>query len=140
LQDVFLESLGNTNYMNFMTYDISVSESGAYIVVKMEGRIENQTSIRITTEAQEMGRQLGINRFLIDLTNSTNTGTPMDNYNYAYNDLKHAPGFDKTSIAAMVVAKEDHSHDFVETVLINTGVIIKLFREKNEAIDYLKKG
>jgi DNA-binding response OmpR family regulator len=40
---------------------------------------------------------------------------------------------------AMLVAEDDHSHDFVETVMSNRGYKTRLFRDLEEALKYLEE-
>jgi hypothetical protein len=39
---------------------------------------------------------------------------------------------------AVVVAQGDHSHDFIETVARNSGLNVKLFTDRVEAMAFLE--
>jgi hypothetical protein len=80
---------------------------------------------------------MNINHYLVDVTDARNIDSVKNNYDFAYSDMKAAEGINLTAKVVAVVSPEDHTHDFVETVLCNAGLPIKLFRDREKAIDYL---
>lgn len=120
-----------------MAYTISPSEDQKYIVLKHWGELNGELALERVIEAHVLGAKLGIARYLIDLTEARNVDTVTDSYWYAYKDLKTLPEINKNACVAMLVNPEDHSHDFVETVLRNAGHNVILFRERELAIKHL---
>jgi hypothetical protein len=51
--------------------------------------------------------------------------------------MHETPGIDTEARVAVVIAKGDHSHDFIETVARNSGLNVKLFTEWDRAISFL---
>ena len=123
-----------------MTYTIRPSEDGNYIEMKVVGEITRESSLGPNLEAHALGMKLGIHRYLVDATEARNVETAVANYQFAYQDMAQTPGLDPDAIAAFVVSPEDHSHDFIETVLRNSGQSATLFRDREQAIRFLLEG
>jgi hypothetical protein len=121
-----------------MEYSITPSEDGSYIVIKVEGNITRKEAMQQNREAHALGKQLGINRYLVDVTEARNVEPPIENYEFAYNDMHRDEKLDITARIAALVDPDDHSHDFVETVSRNAGFDMRLFRDRDEALRYLQ--
>ena len=120
-----------------MSYTISPSEDGKYIVLKYFGDVSRKLSIERVIEAHALGEKLGINSYLVDLTEARNIDSIPDLYEYAYKNTKSVSGLNLNARVAMLVDPDDHSHDFVETVLRNAGHNVVLFRDRESAIKHL---
>jgi hypothetical protein len=120
-----------------MVYAISPSKDQKYIVLKHWGELNGKLAMERVVEAHVLGAKLGIARYLVDLTEAKNVDTVTKSYRYAYQDTKTLPEIDKNVRVAMLVSHDDHSHDFVETVLRNAGHNVMLFRERELAIKHL---
>lgn len=122
---------------NNMSYTIEPSSDHKYIVIKTVGDITGTITMEQDIEANKLGAKLGINRYLVDFTEARNVDSIIANYKYAYEDLKQTKGIDLNARVAVLASPNDHSHDFVETVLRNAGLDLKLFRDKEQAIKFL---
>ena len=120
-----------------MSYTLSPSEDQQYIILKHQGTINGQLAMQRVREAHILGDRLGITRYLVDLTEVQNEDTITDSYRYAYEDMQTPLEVNPKARVAMLVGVEDHSHDFVETVLRNAGHNVTLFRERELAIQHL---
>lgn len=120
-----------------MSSQISLSDDSTYIILEVTGEIDRQSAMQYNLEAHKLGKERGIRKYLVDLTNARNTETVLNNYEFAYKDMKHTEGIDTRAIVASVVAPDDHSHDFIETAFKNSGFNVTLFRDKQKAIEYL---
>ncbi len=116
-----------------MTYDISINPDKGYISIIVIGNIDNAKAMSINIEAHELGRKHNIRKYLMDLRDARNIEDVMQNYNFAYKDMKADDRIDRSAVVALVVSPEDHSHDFIETVALNTGLNVRLFRDLMEA-------
>ncbi len=121
-----------------MSYHIYISDDSSYIVLEESGVVTRQRQLERTLEAHQLGKKMSIRKYLVDVTQAKNAEPPIENYKFAYEDVREENGIDKTAIVAILVAPQDHSHDFVETVSKNSGLNVTLFRDKNTAIDFLK--
>jgi hypothetical protein len=120
-----------------MSYQISVSEDGKYIVTKYEGEINSELILQRTIEAHALGDKLGITRHLMDVTEATNREPVANTYNFAYKDVRSTPGINIKVKVAVLVRPGDHSHDFAELVTNNAGQNIKIFTDREAAVEHL---
>jgi hypothetical protein len=123
-----------------MSYTITPSTGGTYIVLKIEGDITSQLAMKQNIESHALGNELGISRYLVDVIGSRNINSVTENYKFAHNDMRTTPGINKMARVAILVSPEDHSHDFIETVARNAGLDTTIFRERDLAIQHLMKG
>jgi hypothetical protein len=109
---------------------IAPSHDRTYIILRVAGDYTRQRALAHTIEAHRLGRALGINRYLVDMTESRNAESVLANYEFARQEIWDAPEIDKTALVAIVVSPDDHSHDFVETVARNAGLLVRIFRDR----------
>jgi hypothetical protein len=121
------------------SYAIFPSEDRKYIVLKHQGDINSQIAMERVQEAHALGAELGITRYLVDLTEARNVNSISKTYQYAYKDAKTSPEVNQNMRVSMLVNPDDHSHDFVETALRNAGHNVTLFRDRESAIEHLLK-
>ncbi len=119
-----------------MAYSITPSDDGKYIIMKVTGDFNRKLAIQYDLESHALGKSLGISRYLVDLTEARNTNTTVEDYEFAYRDMK-TPEIDRMAVVAILVSPGDHSHDFTETVTRNAGLNTKLFTDRDLAIRYL---
>ena len=119
-------------------YSIYPSEDKKFIIVKVVGEINGKMAMQQNLEAHALGTELGINRYLVDVTEARNTDTILDNYQFAHDDMKITPGIDLSARVVTLVSPGDHSHDFMETVARNSGLNVKIFTDRDLAENYLR--
>jgi hypothetical protein len=120
-----------------MKYKIYVSDDENYIILKVVGEINRQIAMKINLEAHSMGRELGINKYLVDVTKAKNTDSTMDSYDFVNKDMSTSEGIDFSARVATLVSPGDSSHDFIETVAINSGLNVRIFTDLNQALSYM---
>jgi hypothetical protein len=121
-----------------MPHRIYVSEDSTYIVMEVEGEITASAQLQRVIESHKLGRELGIKKFLVDVVRARNTQRDLENYRFAHHEIPESPEINKAATIAMVVAPDDHSHDFVEVVSRNSGQNVTLFRDMDDAVRFLK--
>jgi len=121
------------------SYTIYPSEDGKYIVLEQRGELNGELATSRVQEAHRLGAELGITRYLVDLTEARNVNSVSKTYQYAYKDSKTSAGTNRNLRVSMLVKPEDHTHDFVETALRNAGHNVTLFRDRELAIEHLLK-
>ena len=119
-----------------MAYSIKASDDKKYIIVKVIGNISRQLAMQYNLEAHALGKELGIDRFLLDFTECRNTDTVLRNYKYVYDDMKN-PGINQLARTAMLVSPNDHSHDFIEALFKDAGTDVTIFHERELALWHL---
>ena len=122
-----------------MNYTITPSGDGKYITLTVTGEIHRKAAMQQNLQAHALGRKLGINRYLVDVTGARNTDSVKDSYDFAYTDMSVTEGIDKTARVATLVDPDDHSHDFIETVSRNSGLNVTFFTDLAQAVDHLLK-
>jgi hypothetical protein len=120
-----------------MKYEISIAGNKHYILIHVKGEMDADSALQYTHEAHDLGRAEGIDKFLVDLTQARNKLRILQNYEFAYDQVAPDPRINHQAKVAMLVSPRDHSHDFIETVTINAGLKVKLFRDRQMAMEYL---
>lgn len=118
-------------------YTVQASENNDYIVLTIVGDFKAKAMMKYIVEAHAKGATMNIDHFLVDVTGARNVDSVKNNYDFAYSDIRKAQGVNIAAKVVAVVSPEDHTHDFIETVLSNSGLPIKLFRDRKKAIDCL---
>jgi len=119
-------------------HSIKPSKDRTHIVLTVVGEVAGQHMMKYIIEAHALGNEMGINRYLVDATGARNIDSIIGNYDFAYSDMKKTEGIDTLARVAALVSPGDKSHDFVETVLSNAGLSLKIFTDIDMALDYLK--
>jgi len=117
-----------------MNRTIEPSSDGSFVVIKVRGEITSRDALQLNLEAHALGRRLGTDRYLVDVTEARNIDPVMEIYGFAYTDMVNANGIDRSAFIAVVASPDDHSHDFAETVCRNAGFYVTIFRDRHEAI------
>ncbi len=120
-----------------MEYNITLSQDGKYISIKTKGDITRTEAMKQNIEAHTLGRKLGIRRYLVDLTESRNVESVVDDYEFVHEDLQAEPVFDRFARVALLVSPDDRSHDFFATASLNAGMSVHLFTSFEEAVQFL---
>lgn len=121
-----------------MEYHMNLSEDGSYIYLKYKGNIDKKVAFTSTMESHKLAKKHGISCFLVDAVESRNLEKAFDNYEYAYEKFRDAELI-KGACVAILVSPDDHSHNFMETLMRNTGRNVTLFRNREKAVRYLQK-
>lgn len=119
-----------------MSCEITASEDGRYILLEVVGEINRRTAMAQNLKAHALGRELGIRRYLVDVTRARNTDTALDDYEFAHRDMQ-TDGIDVGARVAVLVSPGDRSHEFVETVARNAGMNVRNFEDRDQALRFL---
>lgn len=122
-----------------MSYTIIPSPDGKYLILKVVVDMTRTLALEIAVQALLVGQELGINRYLLDLTESRNRESIGGSYESAYTDLALVVRRYRPPLIAMLVDPQDDSHNFNETVTRNAGLDVRLFRDRDLAVQYLLK-
>ena len=122
-----------------MGYSLTPSEDRDYILLNVVDDFKAQDMMKYIVEAHALGKEMGINSYLVDVSKARNIDSITKNYYFAYSEIKLVEGIDSSAKVAALVSQGDHSHDFVETVLHNAGTPIKIFNDFVKAREYLQK-
>ena len=70
-----------------MNYTITPSSDGSHIRIKVKGDINRTSALGMNRDAHALGMKLNIHRYLVDITESRNTDSVLNNYEFAYRDM-----------------------------------------------------
>jgi hypothetical protein len=115
---------------------VAVSEDRHHVLIKITGTINRRSAVEYDQRAHALGRESNIRRYFMDLTECVNVDPAADAFEFAYHDMRADP-FDPRARVTALVAPDDHSHDFIETVCRNAGHNVTLFRDRAEALRHL---
>ncbi len=121
-----------------MEYSVSLSPDRKYIIVFVEGPMTTEIALIVGKEAVILAEENNIECYLYDLRKSRNIQSGFKNYEFGYKDVGIA-GFSKDSCIALLTDPGDHSHDLIETVMINNGFNVKIFNDEKSAVDWLNE-
>lgn len=120
-----------------MSHIISTPDDAKYIELKFLVDFTREKAIQGIIESHTLGRKIEVNRYLVDLRGVRNNASVFTTYEFSYRDLIFHPEFDKAARVVLLVDADDHSHDFSETVLRNAGMNVRLFRDRDLAVQHL---
>ncbi len=110
-----------------------------YLTLFYTGKVNREIIFDNTIKAHKFGRKNGIKKYLTDLAKAINTDNINNNIDFFEIDMKKSAFIDKEAIVAVLVAPDDHSHDFIEAVSSKNGYNVKLFRDREKAVKYLQE-
>ena len=121
-----------------MSYEIKVNDALSIIEVKHEGPVDIDEMRAAREETAKYLTDNESRRVLVDIRNATLGPTTMElfGFNASYRDL-----LPLDVEIAIVYSSETASREdilFVETVARNRGVLLRIFTDRNEALDWLK--
>ena len=120
-----------------MPYTIKVSKDNKFIETISIGAMNNAVARQQNLEAQALGFEHNIDRFLVDVTESRFEGSALDHYGFANESVMKAEQYNRYARVAILVHPEDDSHNFIETVSRNAGFDITIFRDRDAAVHHL---
>jgi hypothetical protein len=121
-----------------MKYEISMSGSRRYIKVRVDEVINAELEREFSYKTIQEAKKHNIKNFLVDVRNVSNVAGNLENYVFAYKNMRQF-GLEKDSKIAVLVNPDDKSHDFIETVFRNAGYSCVIFTDEKTAIDWLEE-
>lgn len=119
-----------------MNYSVSIEKNRKYVIVYIDGPMTTEIALIVGKEAINRAQDNGIKCFLYDLRKSRNVQNGLKNYEFGYKDIGNI-NLEKSNRIAILTEAEDHSHDFIETVMINNGYTVKIFNDEKDAVSWL---
>jgi hypothetical protein len=119
-----------------MAIEISVAESGKYLVSRVTGEINTEIARELAAQTERTAQETGIADRLLDLRGTPNTQSVVHNYDFAYKELEEI--VNRGTKAAVLVSPGDDSHDFIMIVVRNAGFNGRKFTDKTVAIAWLE--
>lgn len=120
-----------------MTYSLQVSDNQKHIVITIDGTIKNNTSLECAIEAHKLAAEKEITKFLLDLRKAKNQNSLLDKHEFINKDMNNAKEINKDARIAILVNKNDQSHNLFEALFREGGYTIKTFRDLDSTLGYL---
>ena len=120
-----------------MDYNVSVSDNGTFILVKVNKPMTIELARRAGVDATELGERHNIKKYLFDLRDAPNIEMGVPNFIFANEEMDNF-GFPKNARSALLTDPSDTSHDFMEIAQQNAGFDTRLFTNENQAVAWLK--
>lgn len=121
------------------THGLSLSEDGTYIIQRMEVPVTNEVALQRASEAAEFANHHRVFRLLSDVRGMPYTGTPFTHYEFAYMMKSVVPTAAALKVA-VVASADDASHDFLQIAARTAHYDLKVFKDYEEAVRWLKEG
>jgi len=120
-----------------MKWSFDFDETTRIVYVKTSGELNIKETEKIRKESYLIKEKYNANKFLLDHTEIKSGGLKIwDLYNLP--QKYSAEGYPRNSqLAVLVNESYKETFDFYETVSVNNGYKIKVFTNKNEAINWL---
>jgi hypothetical protein len=109
-----------------------------YILNVVKGIIDDRKMLRMNVKTHKLGRKLGIDHILLDMRKCVNRNNSIQQFDFSFWDMAHDSRINQDAVIAILVGRDDHSHDFAELMEQKAGRNVKLFHNYNEAIEYLQ--
>jgi hypothetical protein len=117
--------------------EITVSNSGKYLICRVLVPITAEVARRMALEVQQFSEQTGIESRLVDVRGVRNVSSVSKNYDFGYGDLDEQ-GVARAAKGAVLVSPGDDSHDFALLVIRNSGFNARKFTDEAVAIAWLE--
>lgn len=119
------------------TQTLSLSEDGTFIIQRMEGPVTNELALRSAQEASAFANEHGVFLLLSDVRGAAYAGTHFSHYEFAYM-MKSVVPTARALKVAVVASADDGSHDFLEIACRTAHYDLKVFKNYEEAVAWLK--
>lgn len=120
-----------------MSYSLRVSETGDYLVVRVEGALTILEARAFSAEAHAKSQEAGIDKILFDVREAPNEASPDANYLFVEHDMDRL-GLSRTTRSAILKSADDASHDEVETAMNAAGFKVRSFTDLEAAVAWLR--
>jgi hypothetical protein len=120
-----------------MSYTLSIPDGKRYVLVTASGAFSRDLAIEVAINVTRLARANNLHRALFDMRASRNIEPTTMNYYYAHADLTDLR-VNRDTRVAILVAPDDHSHDFAERAMREAGYDVALFRDEAAALTWLE--
>jgi len=118
-----------------MAYEIRIVSRDSLVQIKISGSITPELVAEICPGVSTAAREHDCKRILADLRGATRHLSTLKKYQLA--SRLGSFGFKRTINIAVIYSQSDSEDDFFETVAVNNGYRVRIFRDMKEAKDWL---
>lgn len=106
--------------------------------VRVHDSLTMELVLEILSDTSASAKVEGIKGLLFDTREVVSLLGPMASYEIAYTRLEQL-GFPRNCLWAILTARDDETHNFMETVARNAGYRCRLFSSEPEALAWLER-
>jgi hypothetical protein len=120
-----------------MAHDVKQDLEKKLVVIKHSDRVDKDDLWNARLAALKMVQDHESPRILVDMRNINLTTTTMERFEFAQSHNKY---FTSRTKIATLITKDDpkkQDHQFVETVSLNRGFLLRVFEDQGEAEQWL---
>jgi hypothetical protein len=119
-------------------YSVSLSDDGSYIHHRSHASSRTPADMAERVKAVvALGKEHQVTRLLFDVRGTRFEPSIAAQYEYAYHQARDL-GLTRHWRIAFLVTPGDRSYDFFETALVNAGYVAGLFRDLQQALEWLR--
>ena len=121
-----------------MTCELKIDSSSGVIELVLSGVVSGAELRKATSEGIALTKDLEKTRCLIDASDQEETGTILDLYDLP--DQYAEEGLDRRTRLALLMPTRDELHEittFYGALCVNRGWQVRLFSDREEALDWL---
>lgn len=121
------------------SFQVYLSQSGKFVRIDVQGVITQESVPAFMTEALEIAKDAGVDRFLLDVREARNTWDPLQKVAYARPEESGIAGRIKDAVRVVLAAPTDRSHELVVQTLQARGHRVSMSRDEELAIRMLER-
>ena len=119
-------------------YEIGSSPDETYVYARaFRHPYTAELARSLAEELVRFGEKQGVVGCLIDIRGTTSVSSVVEKYEFAYKNATGS-GLPHRWRYAFLMDQGDDSPDFIETVMKNAGYVFQIFKNEDEAIEWLK--
>ena len=118
-----------------MSYEVEYLADEGFVRVTVHKPITAELQRRFAADGIAAAKRKGVHHYIVDARRVANIASPIDQSRLAYKELTQL--LTENSRIAILIAKGDRSHDFIETAMRNAGHNCRLFIDETSARDWL---
>ena len=120
-----------------MLINFNKAPDDTYFVAIVGEDFDREGAREMAISIMDYSRENKIDRLMIDLRSARNVDSVSDKFFFVHEDFREIQINDALQVA-FLVNYMDTSHDFIETVMRNTGHNVLSFYEEKKAIAWLR--
>lgn len=118
-----------------MKYSIELSNNQQYIIVTIDGTLNNTSTLICAKESHKLAAENGVTNFLLDFRKATTKGSILEKHEIK-NDFDNSNEINKSAKVAILVNENDNSHNLTEMLFRKGGYMVKIFKDLDGTLNY----
>jgi hypothetical protein len=121
-----------------MDFEMKLAEGGKIGIIASHIKITKEGFEKLLTEVIQFKEKHNVDLVIYDVHEYTLEMPTFEQYDFVYN-ISSQFDIKMSRKIALLVKEDDHSYDFIETLYLNSGRVMKRFENYDEAVSWLIK-